>query len=325
MRPPCHGVPLLRRSGRRRRSLAAMTSLALTIALSTWGFGIAASANRPAINASPTGGLVHAPEIPAASPGGNASANGKGNGNGNGHGNGNGNGNGNGHGKGKGGTLNSVNWAGYIDTGPTFSSVAGTWVQPTATCPQNQVQQAAFWVGIGGFVQGDSDIEQIGTDSDCLKGHGHKSAGGPNYYAWYQMFPQGLVVLPTSSYPVSPGQSIVANVTVSGANQYTLAITDFGHWTFSTVQSQASQPADASAEWITEAPSSCTKKCKTLPLADFGSIPYSSASTNGEAISGPGLTDTQVNMTSKNGKTVKAASSALGSGGSSFSVTWESN
>lgn len=242
--------------------------------------------------------------------------------------NGSGNGNGSGHGKGHnaaGGMLTSVNWAGYIDTGTTFSSVAGDWVQPTATCPKNQVQQAAFWVGIGGYVQGDSDIEQIGTDSDCLKGKDKK--GSPNYYAWYQMYPQSVVVLPTSSDPVSAGQTIEASVTASGANRYTLDITDVGHWTFSTVQSQASQPGDASAEWITEAPSSCktSGKCKVLPLADFGSIAYSSASANGEAISGSGLTDTQVNMTTKNGKTTKAATSSLGAGGTSFSVTWASN
>jgi hypothetical protein len=224
-----------------------------------------------------------------------------------------------------GGVLTSVNWAGYIDTGPTFSSVAGSWVEPTATCPQNQVQQAAFWVGIGGFVQSDPDIEQIGTDSDCLKAKGHKAAG-PNYYAWYQMYPQSLVVLPTSSYPVSPGQTISASVTVTGANQYTLTVTN-GHWKFSTVQSQASQPADASGEWITEAPSSCNSrgKCKTLPLADFDSLATTSESANGEPISGSGLTDSQVNMTTKNGKTVKAETSSLGSGGSSFSVTWEHN
>jgi hypothetical protein len=233
---------------------------------------------------------------------------------------------GNGNGKGaEAGVLTSVNWAGYIDTGTTFSSVAGDWAQPTATCPKKQVQQAAFWVGIGGYVQGDPDIEQIGTDSDCLKGTSKKNPGVPNYYAWYQMYPQSLVVLPTSSDPVSPGQTIEASVTVSGANQYTLDITDVGHWTFSTVQSQASQPEDASAEWITEAPSSCNSggKCTVLPLADFGSIAYSGGSANGEAISGSGLTDTQVNMTTKNGKTTKAATSALGAGGNSFSVTWD--
>ena len=220
----------------------------------------------------------------------------------------------------------SVNWAGYVDTGTSFSKVSGNWVQPTASCPQSQVQQAAFWVGIGGYVKSDPDIEQVGTDSDCVKAKG-KKAGGPSYYAWYQMYPQSFVELSKSSYPVVPGETIESSVTFSGSDKYTLAITDVGHWTFSTVQSQASQPADQSAEWITEAPSSCNKagKCKPLPLADFGSIPYSSASTNGESISGSGLTDTQINMTNKNGKVVKAATSSLGGSGSSFSVTWKSN
>jgi hypothetical protein len=221
------------------------------------------------------------------------------------------------------GNVKSRNWAGYIDTGPTFTSVAGNWVQPSVSCPKSQVQQAAFWVGIGGFVQGDPDIEQIGTDSDCVKGH---HTGTPSYYAWYQMFPQGLVVLPVSSNPVSPGDTLQASVTVSTPNHYTLTIVDSGRWSFSTVQSQSSQPADASAEWITEAPSTCNgSKCKLLPLPDFGSISYSGGGANGEAISGPGLTDSSVTMTSKNGKTDRAVPSALGGGGSSFSVTWQSN
>lgn len=290
---------------------AVLVALPLTVGAVTALVGSpAASASKVGAFSAPGPGPTAGPEVPAS--------------NGSGNGNGTGNGNGKGH-NGGAGVLTSVNWAGYIDTGPTFSSVAGNWVQPTATCPQNQVQQAAFWVGIGGYVQGDSDIEQIGTDSDCLKGKGKKNPGGPNYYAWYQMYPQNLVVLSSSSYPVSHGETIEASVTVSGANRYTLDITDVGHWTFSTVQSQASQPPDASAEWITEAPSSCGKKCKTLPLADFSSIAYSSASANGEAISGSGLTDTQVNMTTKNGKTTKAATSSLGGGGKSFSVTWEAN
>lgn len=226
---------------------------------------------------------------------------------------------------GKGGSLTSVNWAGYVDTGPTFSSVSGAWVQPTASCPQNQVQQAAFWVGIGGFARGDPDIEQVGTDSDCTKGKG-KRAGGPSYYAWYQMYPDSLVVLPTTSYPVAPDESIEASVTVIAANDFRLSITDAGHWTFTTDRSQASQPADASAEWITEAPSSCTNggKCKVLPLADFGAVGYAGAAANGEAISGSGLTYQPITMTSKNGKQVKASTSSLGSGGSSFSVSWVS-
>ena len=86
-------------------------------------------------------------------------------------------------------TQTSVNWAGYAVTGPSVSNVAGNWAQPTATCPKNQNQQAAFWVGIDGYSATDPTVEQIGTDSDCTKATKRKP-GGPNYYAWYQLYPQ---------------------------------------------------------------------------------------------------------------------------------------
>ena len=117
-----------------------------------------------------------------------------------------------GHGKKpSGGVQTSQDWAGYAVTGTTFSNVAGSWTQPTATCPKNQVQQAAFWVGIDGYSASDPTVQQIGTDSDCTKGKG-KKGGGPNYYAWYQLYPQSVVVLPTSSYPVTKGDAISASV-----------------------------------------------------------------------------------------------------------------
>jgi Peptidase A4 family len=307
-RPPCGaagkaaaGRPVgAARSGSARLAFSVALASVLTLSAISGGSVLGAAPVGAASSLSVSSGL--GPEIPAGSPGGSGSQ------------------------EGNSSVQTSVNWAGYVDTGTTFSKVSGNWVQPTASCPESQVQQAAFWVGIGGYVKSDPDIEQVGTDSDCLKGKG-KKAGGPSYYAWYQMYPQSFVELSKATYPVAPGQTIESSVTFSGSDKYTLAISDVGHWTFSTVQSQASQPADQSAEWITEAPSSCNKsgKCKTLPLADFGSIDYSSASTNGESISGSGLTDTQIKMTNKNGKVVKAEPSSLGGGGSSFSVTWKSN
>jgi hypothetical protein len=221
------------------------------------------------------------------------------------------------------GGVTSTDWAGYVDTGTTFTSVAGSWVQPTAGCTTNKVQRAAFWVGIGGYLPSDPDIEQIGTDADCTKGHG-KNPGGSSYYAWFQLYPQSLVVLPTSSYPVSPGQTFDASVSGSGPS-YTLTIVDVGHWIYSTNQSQATKPAAQSAEWITEAPSSCTAKCKVLPLAPFGSIGYSGASADGSAINGGGLTSTKIDMTNKSGKTVYASTSTLGGSGNAFTVTWLAN
>ncbi len=219
------------------------------------------------------------------------------------------------------GSQTSLNWAGYAVTGPTFSNVAGGWAQPAAVCPGTKVEQAAFWVGLDGYSKSDPTVEQIGTDSDCTKGKG-KKPGGPSYYAWYQMYPQSVVVLPTTSYPVAPGDAITSGVSLSGST-YILTISDGVKWHFSTNQTPATLPLNSSAEWIAEAPSSCTgTKCKVLPLANFGSIAFSGASANGQAIPWAGFTNYQISMTTKNGKIALAQPSALAGGGNAFTITW---
>ena len=98
----------------------------------------------------------------------------------------------------------SGNWAGYAVSGGTFTKVAGSWIQPRATCPAKPSEGAAFWVGIDGLAVTDPTVEQIGTDSDCIAG------SGPIYYAWYQMYPTKEVPLSQSKYPVVPGETIAA-------------------------------------------------------------------------------------------------------------------
>jgi hypothetical protein len=223
------------------------------------------------------------------------------------------------HTEGSNATQSSLNWAGYAVTGAVFSDASGSWKQPTASCPHGQAQQAAFWVGIDGLSASDPTVEQIGTDSDCAKGRGRRG-GGPTYYAWFQMFPRSVVVLPVSTYPVAPGDSITASVSVSGS-VYTLAIVDNSKWFFATNQSASAQ--NSSAEWIAEAPSTCTgRRCKSVPLTDFGSMAFTSASANHQVISAPGFTDYQITMVTKGSKIVRAQPSGLAFGGSVFAVTW---
>jgi hypothetical protein len=229
-----------------------------------------------------------------------------------------------GHAKPGASTGNSLDWAGYAVTGPTFSTVSGSWTQPAASCPSNKAEEAAFWVGIDGFSDTDPTVEQVGTDSDCVKGKG-KKAGGPSYYAWYELYPNSFVELSTTEYPVSPGQLLTSSVTASGLN-YTLAIADGTRWHFSTTRTVASALQNSSAEWIVESPSACTtSKCKILPLANFGQLSFTDASANGLPISSTSLSDHPIAMTTKNGKTVRASATSLGTGGNSFSVDWASN
>ena len=223
-------------------------------------------------------------------------------------------------------TSNSLDWAGFASTGPTVTSVTGSWVQPTVTCPAKKLQQSAFWVGIDGFSSGDPTVQQIGTDADCTK-KVKKVPAGPVHYAWFEMYPASLVVLSPATYPVKPGDVLTASVTAVGSI-YTLALADAGHWVFSTTEVAATPlPLNSSAEWITEAPTSCVgTSCKAVPLADFGSVSFSGATVNGLPVNGAGLTVHQITMTkNKKGTIVKASTSALDGTGTAFGVTWVSN
>src|SRR5690349_15017483 len=86
----------------------------------------------------------------------------------------------------------SQNWAGYVaggsSPGKQFSSVSGSWVQPTVKCGAGQTY-SAFWVGLGGSAGGSSALEQTGTQADCT------ADGGTEYYAWYELVPAAPVKL----------------------------------------------------------------------------------------------------------------------------------
>ena len=196
----------------------------------------------------------------------------------------------------------SSNWSGYAATGSTFSTVSATWKQPSASCT-SATTYSSFWVGLDG--DGSTTVEQTGTDADC-------SGGTPRYYAWYEMYPKFPVNL---SMPVRAGDTIAASVTTDGKGNFTLTIrnTTTGR-SFSTTQ-RLKHARLASAEVIAEAPSSSGG---VLPLANFGTVGFSAAMVNGQAIGS--FHPDRINMVS--GSITKASTSAL-SGGTAFSVTWK--
>jgi hypothetical protein len=200
----------------------------------------------------------------------------------------------------------STNWSGFATTGTTYSTVQGAWTQPSVTCGSGETSYSSFWVGIDGDTT--NTVEQTGTDSDC-------SSGTPTYYAWYEMYPKFPVNL---SNPVAAGDSLSASVTFNGGGSFTLTISDSTQgWTFTTKQS-SKKARRGSAEWIAEAPSGSGG---VLPLADFGTVSFSGCSANGLSISSNPNPDA-ITMVTSGGQT-KAAPSALGSGGTAFSVTWQ--
>jgi hypothetical protein len=229
----------------------------------------------------------------------------------------------------------SQNWSGYVagdSSGSTqFSSVSGSWVQPSAKCTSSD-SYSAFWVGLGGSGQSQS-LEQTGTQADCV-------GGQTQYYAWYELVPSAPVKLDLA---INPGDHISAKVTVNGTN-VTVSLSDQTTGASATKTLQMDSPDTSSAEWIAEAPSSCdgSGSCQPLSLANFGTVNFSNATAtaNGHtgSINDSNWTAQPVQLSSAAtsmgfastdssgaGSSAGAQPSGLSSDGSSFSVSWQSD
>ncbi len=220
-------------------------------------------------------------------------------------------------------SSSSTNWAGYAVTGSkgSVTSVVGSWTQPKATCSGTGTQYAAFWVGIDGYTS--STVEQTGTDSDC-------SAGSPSYYAWFEFYPNPSRVI--STVTVHAGDVISAQVTYSTSTaKFTVTLKDVTTGKSFSKTAGVRSAQRTSAEWIAEAPYSGG----ILPLANFGTINFgydntSVSGTNDATIGGTTgnlgsfSTAVSINMIGvHNSSLTKAATSAISTDGTSFSVTWK--
>lgn len=219
----------------------------------------------------------------------------------------------------------SVNWAGYAVSEPSggVTSVSGSWVVPRVTCTSTATS-SAFWVGIDGYTS--STVEQTGTDSDC-------SHGSPSYYAWYEFYPKGSKTI--GSITVSPGDVIEADVVWNSGHSFTATIKDVSNGqSFSTTGTDKKAPR-TSAEFITEAPETCTLlKCKLTTLSDFGTVGFGTDNGGVTACTlgvGGSVADLgtfgsaieELTMVSQsNSNVVKAQPSALSADGTSFTVQW---
>lgn len=178
----------------------------------------------------------------------------------------------------------SSNWAGYaisdattIQTGTTdatqtaplqFTDVTATWRVPKVSCStQTSPSYSAFWVGLGGFSDTSSALEQTGVDADC------SATGKPVYYAWYELVPAPATQV---RLKVGAGDSVTASVVVNGTDVLVQVKNRTRQTTFTKHLTMA-DPDVASAEWIAEAPSACTSEgggCRVLPLANFGKVGF---------------------------------------------------
>jgi hypothetical protein len=228
-------------------------------------------------------------------------------------------------------SATSSNWAGYAASGIRFRKVSATWTVPTATCSSGRNAFSAVWVGLGGFDTAGRGLEQTGVDANCSSG------GNATYRVWYEILPAAAQTVHTVA--VKPGDRISASVAVSGHDvNFHVRNLSTGD-SFSTMK-KVSTPDVSSADWIVEAPSSCTSSndCRTLPLSNFGRVAFTHASATTSkgktaTISSSRWTTTKITLAQTSRRfqarfgavSGSATPSELAAGGSAFSVDYADN
>jgi Peptidase A4 family len=189
-------------------------------------------------------------------------------------------------------------WAGYADTGTTFTSVSGAWTAPKLDCTTTKNSSVSPWIGIDGWSS--NTVEQIGFDQDC-------ESGTASYHPWVEMYPANSIYFTDT---VKAGDHITASVSVSAAT-FTLTESDTTQgWTKTYTKTGNDQLS--SAEAIVEDLGNGIQ-----PVANFGSIPFTNLLANGQPLADAGT----VNATSlERGSTLLTENSALSGG--AFTMTW---
>jgi hypothetical protein len=211
----------------------------------------------------------------------------------------------------------STNWSGYaVETNlvsPQINAVTdvkGSWTV-TAVTKTSVNAYSASWIGIDGYSSG--TVEQIGTEADWVNGQAV-------YSAWYEMYPKWSKTI--STLTIKPGDVMTAEVKYTSQKAFVLTLKDTTTGKSFTTTQKSGSAKRSSAEWIVEAPWSGG----TLPLANFGVIPFTGAAAtingHGGAIDDPLWQYDPLTMVGSSGNTL-ATPSLLSLYGSAFSMTWQ--
>ena len=184
----------------------------------------------------------------------------------------------------------SANWSGYVaDTVASYSSVGATWAVPAPSPAENPLATDATWVGVGGVKT--NDLIQAGTQAVIENGQ-------VAYQAWYELLPQGQVILPIA---IGGGDSVTVSLTQTGQGIWHLSfIDDTTGKEYGT--DIAYNSSESSAEWVEERPVvEAGRMISYLPLDNFGIVNftggYTVADGTRESIAGAGATS--MNMASR--------------------------
>ncbi len=236
-------------------------------------------------------------------------------------------------------SVPNLNWGGYttgfVNPDPQNYplAVSASWKVPAVSnclsVPINGNGDVATWVGLGGVSS--NDLEQIGTEVGCI------SVTGPYYFAVYDLYPADSTRTELSpiQYPVSPGDSMRADVVEQGAgtggSQFVLQEWDTGssahpkNWYFQTIWlgPGTSDPnvTPLTADWIVEDPAQVTFM-QFSPAEVFTGCYWTQ--DNVKHYLGQGSSLGEYTITTSTG-TPKELTGPIATNGTQFPVTWKHN
>lgn len=169
----------------------------------------------------------------------------------------------------------STAWSGYVAAmnlahggRGSVTDVQGQWMLPALQCGGSSPNPAysSIWVGIDGFPDNDTTVEQLGVDLDCIR-------GAPQYHPWYEMLPRDGVYLQPASMRTQAGDVIFTEVKYAGNNTFQLIMKNLTTGQkFSVTQSLAAA-RETSAEWIVERPAPIDQSMHVV-LSNFGTLTF---------------------------------------------------
>jgi len=222
-------------------------------------------------------------------------------------------------------SATSDNWSGYSEAACAacrLRYVQTSFTVPSVNCPAATMGTSGFayvshWAGLDGW--SDGTVEQTGVAAYC-----HGTVSAPQYYAWYEMYPQ----LPVAFTGIQPGDAMTAWVywDYSSTGAYHLVLTDVTSG--ATINTWQSCPAgsscdNTSAEVITEDPGGAVPS--GYDLAPFGAVNYLNTQVTSKAGVHGGLASngywSNWAVTMANGADTMASPSAP-VGAAAFEDTW---
>ncbi len=138
----------------------------------------------------------------------------------------------------------SRNWSGYVLSGETYNSVAGSFNVP-AIGPTPTDTTTAEWVGVDGSASGDHDLLQAGVTEEYSA-----ATTQTQIFAWFEELPAPPTPLPM---PVSVGDHITVDISMVTPGTWEVYLKDDTTGDVSSVTTPYSGTGQT-AEWIVEAP-----------------------------------------------------------------------